>query len=87
MPPPDSDSSGKSKETGEEWENGNAYIPFAQLMAFKRLDDLTFESTHPAYSPGGFTRAFGGHVLAQAPLVAGSTVKPGFVLHVSFFWK
>jgi hypothetical protein len=42
-----------------------------------------FRSTYPAYSPGGFTRAFGGHVYAQAAVAASRTVKKGFTVHVS----
>ena len=86
MSPPDPDATGKSEEAGpsQEWENGNAYISFTKLMALKRLDEWTFQSLHPAYSPGGFMRAYGGHVYAQAAIAAGRTVKPGFVLHVGF---
>jgi hypothetical protein len=78
-----------------EFANGNAYTPFAELMALRRADGgappaagggaaapRAFLSRRPAYSPGGFTRAFGGHVYAQAALAAARTVRPGFVLHV-----
>jgi hypothetical protein len=41
-----------------------------------------FRSTYPGYAPGGFTRAFGGHVYAQTCVAASRTVKPGFVVHV-----
>ena len=86
---PDDDSSAWPESA-----NGNAYTPFAELMALRRADDgpppaaggaaapPTFLSRRPAYSPGGFTRAFGGHVYAQAALAAARTVRPGFVLHV-----
>jgi hypothetical protein len=75
-----------------EWANGNAYTPFTELMALRRADEpghedgaagpWAFLSCSPAYSPGGFTRAFGGHVFAQAGLAAARTVRAGFVLHV-----
>jgi hypothetical protein len=81
-----------------EWANGNAYTPFTELMALRRADGgggtakseaaaaaagpWTFLSRSPAYSPGGFTRAFGGHVYAQAALAAARTVRAGFVIHV-----
>jgi acyl-CoA thioesterase len=64
------------------WHNGNDYKSFAELMTLVKIDDNTFESGSPAYSPGGFTRAYGGHVYAQAPWAAAHTVKKGFVLHV-----
>jgi hypothetical protein len=74
-----------------EWANGNAYTPFTELMALRRVVDeaenkgrWTFLSRSPAYSPGGFTRAFGGHVYAQAGLAAARTVRAGMVLHVRF---
>jgi hypothetical protein len=85
--------------TWPEWINGNAYTPLTELMALRRADDdpgreggtaaaaagpWTFLSRSPAYSPGGFTRAFGGHVFAQAGLAAARTVRAGFVLHVRF---
>ena len=85
MSPPDRDATRKSEEPekNQEWENGNAYISFTELMGLKRLDEWMFQSIHPAYSPGGFMRAYGGHVYAQAALAAARTLKPGFVLHVS----
>lgn len=66
----------------EKWRNGNAYTDFADLMALNKIDKTTFASAAPAYSPGGFTRAFGGHVYAQAAYAAAQTVREGFVLHV-----
>ncbi|KIW03487.1 acyl-CoA thioesterase II [Verruconis gallopava] len=68
------------------WSNGNAYTDFRQLMAVVKINDTTYESASPAYSPGGFTRAFGGHVYAQAAYVAAQTVKKGFVLHSITGW-
>jgi hypothetical protein len=76
-----------------EWANSNAYTPFSELMSLQRTDHSegdqadeqggwTFLSRRPAYSPGGFTRAYGGHVYAQAALAAARTVRAGFVLHV-----
>jgi acyl-CoA thioesterase len=73
MPPP---------SRAEEWHNGNEYKAFAELMTLVKISDNTFESGSPAYSPGGFTRAYGGHVYAQAPWAAAHTVRKGFVLHV-----
>jgi hypothetical protein len=84
-PPPEpktADEPVAQQQEEEEWGNGNTYAPFKTLMGLRKLDDWTFESTHPAYSPGGFTRAYGGHVYAQAVLAAARTVKKGFVVHV-----
>jgi hypothetical protein len=86
-PPPDPKTADEpvaqqQEQEEEEWGNGNTYAPFKTLMGLRNLDDWTFESTHPAYSPGGFTRAYGGHVYAQAVLAAARTVKSGFVVHV-----
>jgi hypothetical protein len=83
----DDKSADAAAEEQEEWENGNAYTPFTALMGLRRLDDWRFESTHPAYSPGGFTRAYGGHVYAQAALAAARTVKKGFVIHVCWCFR
>lgn len=66
----------------EEWENGNEYKSFVELMALAKINANTYESGFPAFSPGGFTRAYGGHCYAQAPWAAAQTVKKGFVLHV-----
>jgi acyl-CoA thioesterase len=65
-----------------DWHNGNAYTDFTVLMALTKINEKTYESASPAYSPGGFTRAFGGHAYAQAAYAAAHTVKKGFVLHV-----
>jgi acyl-CoA thioesterase len=64
------------------WRNGNEYTAFVKLMSLTKINETTYESACPAYSPGGFTRAFGGHVYAQAAYAAAHTVKEGFVLHV-----
>jgi acyl-CoA thioesterase len=69
-------------EDPEEWFNGNVYASFVELMKLAKLDDSTFRSGFPAYSPGNSTRAYGGHVFAQAALAASRTLKPGFVIHV-----
>jgi len=66
----------------EGWLNGNNYKSFQELMSLVKINDNTFESGSPAYSPGGFTRAYGGHVYAQAAWAAAHTVKDRFVLHV-----
>jgi hypothetical protein len=83
MSPPSSDSSTPGKSEEETWENGNKYVPFVTLMGLRKLDEWTFQSAYPAYSPGGFTRAYGGHVYAQSALAAARTVRPGFVIHVN----
>jgi hypothetical protein len=67
----------------EEWHNGNTYQDLKDLLKLVRVNDWHFESASPAYSPGGFTRAFGGHVYAQSAYAAGKTVKEGMVIHVS----
>jgi acyl-CoA thioesterase II len=64
-----------------DWENGNFYAPFTLMIGLDKLDEWNFRSTYPAYSPGGFTRAYGGHVYAQAALAGARTVKAGFVMH------
>jgi hypothetical protein len=78
-----------------EWTNGNAYTSFVTLMALRPAEQdgeastgrrdacWCFLSDHPAFSPGGFTRAFGGHVYAQSALAAARTVGPGFMIHVN----
>jgi len=62
--------------------NGNGYIGLATLFELEKIDDQTYQSAYPAYSPGGGVRAFGGHVYAQAVLAAAKTVEGGFVCHV-----
>jgi len=66
----------------EEWYNGNSYQPLKDLFALVRINDNHFESKAPAYSPGGFKRAYGGHVFAQSGYAASKTVREGFVIHV-----
>jgi acyl-CoA thioesterase len=66
------------------WVNGNDYTPLTTLFSLTRLTDWTYQSAHPAYAPGNFTRAFGGHVYAQAVLAAARTVPDGMYVHVSF---
>jgi len=66
----------------EDWFNGNKYTPFTVMMRLERIDETTFKSTYPAYSPGGSTRAFGGHVFAQSAWAAAQVVKKGFIIHV-----
>jgi hypothetical protein len=63
--------------------NGNGYISLTTLFAVTRIDDWTYESSYPAYSPGNGVRSFGGHFFAQAVVAAAETVNPGFVVHVS----
>lgn len=66
----------------KEWHNGNDYKPFGELMTLIKINENIYESGAPAYSPGGFLRAYGGHVYAQAAWAAAHTVKKGMVLHV-----
>ncbi|OJZ88309.1 hypothetical protein ASPFODRAFT_43962 [Aspergillus luchuensis CBS 106.47] len=64
---------------------------WAELMALRRLPNPPsssttepterFESIAPPYPPGEGTRAFGGHVYAQAAYAASQTVEKGFVIH------
>ncbi|KAK7514314.1 thioesterase-like superfamily-domain-containing protein [Phyllosticta citriasiana] len=61
--------------------NGNQYLPFAQLMRLDKVAEGTFKSTAKAFSPGGTTAAFGGHVYAQAAWAASQTVRRGFVVN------
>lgn len=64
--------------------NGNRYIPFTELLRLEKTAaaDQTFKSLTKAFSPGGGTSAYGGHVFAQAVWAAAHTVKEGFVVHV-----
>jgi acyl-CoA thioesterase len=63
--------------------HGNSYLPFVDLIALEKVDDTTFRSTAPPFSPNEVGRAYGGHVYAQAVWAAAQTVKAGFVIHVS----
>lgn len=65
-----------------QWHNGNGYETFVKLMSLEQTGPNSFKSAFPAYSPGGGTRAYGGHVYAQAALAAARTVGEGFVIHV-----
>ncbi|KAK7529459.1 thioesterase-like superfamily-domain-containing protein [Phyllosticta citribraziliensis] len=60
--------------------NGNQYLSFAQLMRLDKVGDGAFKSTAKAFSPGGTTAAYGGHVYAQAVWAASQTVRRGFVV-------
>ena len=71
----------------EEWHNGNAYQPLRDLFQLVKINDNHFESAAPAYSPGGFTRAYGGHVFAQSAYAASKTVREKFVIHVGTFFS
>lgn len=69
----------------DEWHNGNSYQALMELFGLVRINDNHFESARPAYSPGGFTRAYGGHVFAQSAYAAAQTVREGMVVHVSCY--
>lgn len=74
---------------------------FVELMALEQLEEISishpdtaeperierFRSLATPYPPGQGTRAFGGHVYAQSAYAASKTVRPGFVVHVSFHTK
>ncbi len=67
--------------------DGNQYLPFAELIKLKKIDDTTYESIALPFSPGGQTpgsydRAYGGHVYMQAAWTACQTVKKGFLIYV-----
>ncbi|KAF2397700.1 Thioesterase/thiol ester dehydrase-isomerase [Trichodelitschia bisporula] len=70
------------------WLNGNAYTPFAEMLQLERVEGTedTFRSCSPAFSPGSNTRAYGGHVYAQAAWAAAQTVGKGFCLHSITGW-
>ncbi|KAI7500224.1 Thioesterase/thiol ester dehydrase-isomerase [Hortaea werneckii] len=60
------------------------YLPFAQLVHLEQVDERTYRSTAPPFSPGGdvgIGRAYGGHVYMQAAWAACQTVGSGFLLH------
>ncbi|KAK4988234.1 hypothetical protein LTR50_004060 [Elasticomyces elasticus] len=61
--------------------NGNTYLPFSEMIEVEKINDDTFRSIAPPFSPGGTGRAYGGHVYAQAVWAAAQTVKKGFVVH------
>ncbi|KAH0345972.1 Thioesterase/thiol ester dehydrase-isomerase, partial [Aureobasidium melanogenum] len=61
--------------------HGNSYLPFVDLVALEKVDDTTFRSIAPPFSPNAVGRAYGGHVYSQAVWAAAQTVKPGFVIH------
>jgi acyl-CoA thioesterase len=68
---------------------GNTYLPFVDLMRLETINQATFQSTAQPFCPGGThvkspSRAYGGHVYAQAAWAAAQTVPEGFVLHVSY---
>ena len=68
MPPPD---------------DGNEYIPFADLIALEPISRLTFRSKALAFGPANGNRTYGGHVYMQACYAAAQTVPKDMVLHVS----
>ncbi|GAM90597.1 hypothetical protein ANO11243_086420 [Dothideomycetidae sp. 11243] len=67
-------------------EDGNEYLPFAELMAIEKINSVTYRSIAKPFSPGGFGRAYGGHVYAQAVWAAAQTVPEGFVVHNATGW-
>lgn len=67
--------------------NGNAPIPFAELMKLDKVDENTFRSIALPHCPGGqLPRAvgvtYGGHVFSQAAWAACQTVKDELLLYV-----
>ncbi|CZT19127.1 uncharacterized protein RCC_04973 [Ramularia collo-cygni] len=63
---------------------GNTYLPFADLIKLEKIENRTFRSIAPAYSPGGTIgagRSYGAHVYMQAAWAASQTVATGFLLH------
>ncbi|KAK0945317.1 hypothetical protein LTR48_000795 [Friedmanniomyces endolithicus] len=65
-------------------QDGNVYLPFADLVRLEKVDDWTFQSTAMPFAPGGPVgqrRAYGGHVYMQAAWAACQTVAEGFLLH------
>lgn len=62
--------------------DGNEYLPFIDMIALEKINNDTFRSRAPPFSPGGSGRAYGGHVYAQAVWAAAQTVGKGFVVHV-----
>ena len=64
-------------------ENGNEYIPFAQLIELENTGLNTFKSKALAFGPASGNRTYGGHVYMQACYAAAQTVKKDMVLHVS----
>jgi len=67
---------------------GNTYLSFVKLIELEQIDERTYRSTAPPFSPGGSVgsqRAYGGHVFMQAAWAACHTVPKGFLLHVSDF--
>ncbi|TKA28527.1 hypothetical protein B0A54_16523 [Friedmanniomyces endolithicus] len=65
-------------------QDGNVYLPFADLVRLEKVDDRTFQSTAMPFAPGGPVgqrRAYGGHVYMQAAWAACQTVAEGFLLH------
>jgi acyl-CoA thioesterase len=63
---------------------GKKPVSWRLLMALKQTGDNVFESLTPAWPPAPFTRAFGGHVYAQAVYAASKTVEKGLVVHVCY---
>ncbi|KAK8219956.1 hypothetical protein M8818_000371 [Zalaria obscura] len=62
--------------------NGNAYTSFAEMIKLEKINEVTYRSTAPPFSPFATGRAYGGHVYAQAVWAASQTVGEGFVVHV-----
>lgn len=64
---------------------GNTYLPFQDLIKLEKIDDRTFRSVAPPFTPGGpvgVGRSYGAHVYMQAVWAACQTVKAGFLIHV-----
>ena len=62
-------------------QDGNEYLPFADLVKLGKVDDRTFQSVAMPFAPGGPVgqgRAYGGHVYMQAAWAACQTVAEVF---------
>lgn len=63
-----------------------APVSFETLMELERINDSTYRSMTKAFEPRGDpltkSRAYGGHVYAQAVWAAAQTVPQGFVISV-----
>ncbi|KAG8631891.1 hypothetical protein KVT40_001031 [Elsinoe batatas] len=61
--------------------DGNEYLPFADMIALEKINEVNYRSKAMPFSPGGSGRAYGGHVYAQAVWAAAQTVAKGYVVH------
>ena len=47
-------------------QDGNEYLPFVDMVALEKINEVTYRSTAMPFSPGGTGTAYGGHVYAHA---------------------